>query len=48
MPLFRPGNMSVETFPVTFISRPVRDGMSVENAGCPSGPVPSGTECERK
>ncbi|MDR1381961.1 MAG: hypothetical protein LBJ47_10865 [Tannerella sp.] len=24
---------------------PVRDKMSVENAGCPSNPVPSGTEC---
>ncbi|MDR1381701.1 MAG: hypothetical protein LBJ47_09530 [Tannerella sp.] len=37
--------MSVETFSATFISRPVRDGMSVENAGCPSNPVPSGTGC---
>ncbi|MDR1408363.1 MAG: hypothetical protein LBJ23_10010 [Tannerella sp.] len=37
--------MLVETFPATFVSRTVRYGMSVENAGCPSGPVPAGTEC---
>jgi hypothetical protein len=24
---------------------PVRDRISVENVGCPSNPVPSGTEC---
>jgi hypothetical protein len=37
--------MSVEEFSATFKLRPVRDGMSVENAGGLSNPVPSGTEC---
>jgi hypothetical protein len=32
-------------FPATYMSRAVRYGMSVENAGGLSNPVPAGTEC---
>jgi hypothetical protein len=38
-------NMSVEKFSTALMLRAVRYGMSVENVGCPSNPVPSGTEC---
>jgi triphosphoribosyl-dephospho-CoA synthetase len=37
--------MLVEKFSETFLLRAVRYGMSVENAGYTSNPVPSGTEC---
>jgi hypothetical protein len=38
-------NMPVEKFTATLMLRAVRYGMSVENAGSLSNPVPSGTEC---